>query len=72
MKTLCQGDLQVDSKRLASLFNEWQRRYIEEPHSFEVDFKTIIEFLKDESDGVEPSYGQSCAAYLAKLDGEFL
>jgi len=51
----------------AEAFNEWMRRYIEEPERFEREMTTVNEFMKAEAGGVEPDYGQSCAAYLQKL-----
>lgn len=47
--------------------NEWMRRYIESPDEFQRDFRTVTEFLADNTLGREPSYGESCAAYLFKL-----
>lgn len=55
---------------LQVIFNEWMRRYIEEPHRFEVEFKSVNEYLKEIADGVEPSYGESCAFYILKLRDE--
>lgn len=57
-------------KELAVLMNEWQRRYIEDPHSFETSWQTIIEFLNDEEHGREPNYGKDCVAYLVALRDE--
>jgi hypothetical protein len=48
-------------------FNEWMRRYIEEPEKFSRDFQSVQEFLTDEAAGVEPSYGDTCMAYQFKL-----
>lgn len=44
--------------------NEWMRRYIEEPEKFSREFQRVQDFLTDEAAGREPSYGQSCSAYL--------
>ena len=52
------------------LSNEWMRRYIEEPDRFSREFQTVTEFLKDEAEGREPSYGESCAAYIFSLQDE--
>lgn len=52
---------------LAALMNEWQRRFIETPEAYEAEFRTIIQFLDEESEGVEPSYGKDCVAYLESL-----
>lgn len=59
----------MSNERTAQLFNEWMRRYTEDPDGFEHSWSTIKEYLST-PDGEEPSYGQSCAAYLAQLDAE--
>lgn len=48
-------------------FNEWMRRYIEEPEQYSREFEIVREFEKEENAGQEPSYGQSCGAYLRKV-----
>lgn len=48
-------------------FNEWMRRYIDEPERFSREFQTVQDFLTDEAAGKEPSYGEACAAYQFKL-----
>jgi len=48
-------------------FNEWMRRYIDEPDRFSREFQTIQDFLTDENAGREPSYGETCSAYQFKL-----
>jgi len=50
--------------------NEWMRRYIEEPESFKAEFRSVVQFLEEESKGEEPSYGASCHAYMIKLMAE--
>ena len=60
----------MDQARLALLFNEWMRRYTDEPERYEAEFATVKAFLADESAGVEPNYGKTCAAYFAQLDAE--
>lgn len=55
---------------IANAFNEWMRRYTEDPTAFEREWQTVSKFLAQEQDGVEPDYGQSCAAYLKKLIDE--
>ena len=51
----------------AAAFNEWMRRYTDEPGRFEAEFKTCGEFLSQAAAGEEPTYGQTCAAYLASI-----
>jgi hypothetical protein len=48
-------------------FNEWMRRFIDEPERFSREFQSVQEFLTDEAAGREPSYGESCAAYQFNL-----
>lgn len=52
---------------VAQAFNEWMRRYIEDPKQFEAEFQAVGRFLKQKARGCKPSYGDQCAAYLAKL-----
>lgn len=51
----------------AKAFNEWMRRYTEEPEAFEHEVTTIKGFLASQAGGEEPTYGQTSAAYLAQL-----
>lgn len=54
----------------AAAFNEWMRRYIEEPERFRREIQTVSQFLADKLNGVAPSYGAACAHYLEELLGE--
>jgi hypothetical protein len=63
------GDLFTENE-LAVLFNEWQRRYIENPKAFNEQWATIIEFLNQEAEGEEPDYGRDCVRYLVALRDE--
>lgn len=47
--------------------NEWMRRYIENPKEFSAEFQTVQEFLADEAEGKEPSYGETGAEYMFRL-----
>jgi hypothetical protein len=60
----------MTQERIATILNEWERRYIADPKAFGVEFQTVIEFLAEEASGQFPSYGASGAAYMAKLDSE--
>ena len=60
----------LDHSLLSRAFNEWQRRYIEEPERFKAEARTIREFLADQMARRVPTYGDECAAYLIKLLGE--
>jgi hypothetical protein len=42
----------------AQAFNEWMRRYTEEPEAFEASFRTCGEFLAQQANGEEPTYGE--------------
>lgn len=50
----------------AAGFNEWMRRFIDEPAKFHREFETVAGFLADANYGV-PSYGETCAEYLEKI-----
>lgn len=54
-------------EQIAQALNEWMRRYIDDPKAFDAEFETVGQFLKDENDGKEPSYGENGAAYMQKL-----
>ncbi len=54
-------------KSLAPAFNEWMRRDTENPEQFEREFQAVSLYLAEKAGGREPSYGESCAAYLAEL-----
>jgi hypothetical protein len=51
----------------ALAFNEWMRRYIEEPERFEREIVEVRRFLIEDDSGEPPSYGSECAAYLDNL-----
>ena len=57
----------TQSRTMAQAFNEWMRRYTDEPERFAADFRTCGEFLAEAARGEEPSYGETCAVYLADL-----
>jgi hypothetical protein len=54
-------------EKLGSAFNEWMRRYIEDPAAFEAEFRTVQDFLAEKAGGKEPSYGAICVEYLELL-----
>ncbi len=55
------------ARTMAHAFNEWMRRYTEEPERFEREFRSVEQFKHEESEGKEPTYGETCAAYLQEL-----
>jgi len=59
--------IQIKCRTVAQAFNEWMRRYTDEPERFAREFKVCGEFLDEVAHGEEPSYGERCAAYLAGL-----
>lgn len=59
------GDATRDA--MARAFNEWMRRYTDEPARFAADFHTIGAFLSQDARGEEPTYGDTCAAYLIEI-----
>lgn len=46
--------------------NEWMRRYIDDPETFEAEFNIIIRF-KEEEFVDDHSYGRDCLAYMKRL-----
>ncbi|MBN9472278.1 MAG: hypothetical protein J0J10_26305 [Bosea sp.] len=60
----------MTNEQMVKAFNEWMRRFIEEPERFEAEFRTVNKFLADEAEGREPSYGETSAAYLTQLVSE--
>ncbi|AEH88156.1 hypothetical protein [Mesorhizobium opportunistum] len=60
----------MTNAQMATCFNEWMRRFIEEPERFEREFKSVNEFLADEAAGREPTYGETCTVYMQQLATE--
>lgn len=60
----------MDPAKMAAAFNEWLRRYTEEPERYDAEFRYIGQFLEESAGGVTPSYGETCAAYLTELAAE--
>jgi hypothetical protein len=56
-----------DKKKLSAAFNEWMRRYTENPSEFAREWQTVSEFLSQRAAGQEPSYGEICVAYVEGL-----
>lgn len=57
----------LDADVLEKCFNEWMRRYTEDPKAFTVEFMTVREFLEQKAAGTPVTYGATCVAYLRKL-----
>ena len=50
-------------------FNEWLRRYMENPDEFEHEWSTIQDFI-NEGEADDASYGKSCTTLLFKIIAE--
>lgn len=52
----------------AQAFDEWMRRYVEEPERFSREFEAVRDFVAEGGqDGAETSYGRECSTYLEQL-----
>lgn len=51
---------------MVSAFNSWMKEYTEQPEKFEREWETVSEFLKEQSNGEELSYGAHCAKLLQR------
>ena len=52
----------------AEAFDEWMRRFIDNPAGYEREFETVQRFLEQEAGGKPTTYGAACAAYLTLLE----
>jgi hypothetical protein len=57
----------MTKEQMITAFNEWMRRYTEDPTKFEAEFQTVGAFLTAVNNGDEPDYGQLCAALMEEL-----
>lgn len=57
----------MNRELMASCFNEWMRRFTENPRGFQQEFETVGAFLRERAEGREPSYGEISTAYMAEL-----
>lgn len=62
--------IEATPTEMAKAFNEWMRRYIEEPERFEHEMKSVRAFEKAEAAGQEPDYGTNCTGYLRAILNE--
>jgi beta-glucanase (GH16 family) len=60
----------MTNAHMVKAFNQWMRRFIEEPARFYAEFQTVTQFLKDQQEGRGPTYGETCTAYMAQLASE--
>ncbi|MDX8513580.1 hypothetical protein [Mesorhizobium captivum] len=56
--------------QMVKAFNEWMRRFLAEPAAFEREFETVHNFLAEQADGHEPTYGEVATTYLQQLSSE--
>ncbi len=59
--------MDMDQEEMGRALNEWMRRYTDEPTKFEREFQTVTQYLAEVASGVEPTYGQTGAAYMRQL-----
>ena len=65
------NEIKMDRALMARAFNEWMRRYVEEPKRFETEFgETLAQFQKEDASADGPTYGARCTAYLEQIAGE--
>jgi hypothetical protein len=60
----------LSKAQIAAAFNEWMRRYIEEPERFERELLCVRAFENETLHGHAPSYGTECADYILQIAGE--
>jgi len=65
-----QEKIETTPSEMAKAFNEWMRRYIEEPERFAHELKSVRAFEKAEAEGQEPDYGADCTSYLSAILNE--
>lgn len=54
-------------EKMAAAFNEWMKRYTQNPEQFEREWQVVNEFLAEHKEGIPPTYGEQCATYLEEL-----
>ena len=60
----------MNNAQMVKCFNEWMRRYIDDPSAFNAEFETVNKYLADRDNGAEPTYGETCTAFMAKIAAE--
>jgi len=61
---------QLTKAQLEQGFNEWMRRFTEDPAKFEAQHAIVDNFLSQASQGRVPSYGEQCTALLLQIIDE--
>ncbi len=59
--------VQCEAAAVVAAFNEWMRRYTENPEECEREWQSAVTHLKEVSEGKEPTYGEACAVFFAEL-----
>lgn len=62
--------MNLSDERAAAAFNEWMRRYIEDPAAFRATFQAVQQYEQERAGGKTPSYGETSVAFLLRLDRE--
>ncbi len=52
---------------LAEAFDEWMKRYIENPAAFAAEFQSVASFKSKRKGKGASDYGNSCASYLVSV-----
>ncbi len=60
----------MTTEQMASSFNEWMRRFTQEPDRYQREFETVSYFLQQLNGGFVPTYGAWCAGYLETISRE--
>lgn len=69
MKTLTKSSMSnsITYQQAIDAFNEWQRRYIENPEGFSSTWEAIKRTLEETNEDLEVTHGCNCAAYLFSI-----
>jgi hypothetical protein len=59
--------MELTKQQLAAAFNEWMRRYTENPEQFAREWQAILDFKLARIHDNEPIYGAQCAEYLLSI-----
>ena len=56
----------MTNEEMVVAFNAWMQDYTENPERFQRTSTSAIQFLKEQLDGKEPSYGETCAKLMTE------
>ena len=57
----------IVDERMAAVFNEWMRRFTDEPDRFKGEWETVKEYLDQLAIKEIPSYGLVCTHYFRSI-----